>query len=262
MSFQFIETKIQNNTGVITLNRPEVYNALNLASKFEIIKAIKEFNRDQNIRSIVITGQGKAFCSGQDLNDRTVKPEAGKKTDIGHTLSTEWNPLINCIKQSEKIVIAAINGVCAGAGLSVALASDFKITIPNNRFICGFAQIGLCPDAGLNHCLVRALGYSKALEFSLSGKPMSSEEMLSYGLINLIDENYLDKAMELSHSINQLAPLAVKITKRNLMKAMDENFDFMLENEIAAQRFLGFTQDYSEGVNAFLEKRKPLFKGI
>lgn len=258
--FKYIKTDIKEQTGIVTINRPEVYNALNVESKLEIIKAIKIFNIDQNVRSIILTGEGKAFCSGQDLNDRTVDATKGP-VDIGITLRREWNPLVKAIRTSEKIVIAAINGVAAGAGLSVALACDLKVTIPKNRFINGFTQIGLAPDAGMDHHLARAMGYSKALEFALFGKPMTSEEALDYGFINEINDDYMGRSMELSTQVNSLAPLSVKLVKKNLLFAMDEDFQSVVDRETYAQRFLGFSEDYKEGVGAFLGKRKPNFKG-
>ena len=145
-TFETIKFEIKNMTAIITLNRPTVYNALNIQGKLEIISAIREANKDANVRSIVLAAEGKAFCSGQDLNDRSVDASQGP-VDIGHTIETEWNPLIDAIKSSDKLVIAAIQGVCAGAGLSVALACDMKIAAPGVRFISGFSQIGLAPEA-------------------------------------------------------------------------------------------------------------------
>jgi 2-(1,2-epoxy-1,2-dihydrophenyl)acetyl-CoA isomerase len=185
--FEFIETNIANNTLVITINREKVYNALNTKSKMEIIKAIKSAAKDDTVRSIVLTAKGKAFCSGQDLNDRTVN-DPGKRVDIGKTIEEEWNPLVLAIRNSEKLVIGAINGVAAGAGLSVALACDIKVAAPGTRFICGFTQIGLAPDAGLSSALVRNLGYSKALEFSLMGKPLLAEDLEKFNLITFKPE--------------------------------------------------------------------------
>jgi len=257
--FKFIEVENKDGTGVITINRPEVYNALNVQGKLEIIKAIKKFNKDDSVQSIILTGKGKSFCSGQDLNDRTVNNDG--PVDIGKTLITEWNPLINTIRKSEKIVIAAINGVCAGAGFSVVMSCDIKVTISKNRFISGFTQIGLAPDAGMGHILVRAMGYSRALDFALMGKPLSSEEALSYGLINEIDDQYLKKAHEIAQKINKLAPLSVKIVKKNLLYALDHSFSDVINRETHSQRFLGFSDDYKEGISSFLEKRKPNFKG-
>lgn len=259
-TFENIKYEIQGATAVITLNRPQVFNALNVQGKLDIIHAIKEANKDATIRSIVIAAEGKAFCSGQDLNDRTVDATKGP-VDIGHTIETEWNPLIEAIKTSEKIVIGAIQGVCAGAGLSVALACDFKVAAPGIRFISGFSQIGLAPDAGMSFMLVRQIGYSKALEFALMGKPLLSEQMLEYNFINSIAENPLAAALELSSNINNLAPLSVKMVKKNLQYAQEKDLNEVLSREKYVQRFLGFSLDYKEGVAAFLEKRKPNFKG-
>jgi 2-(1,2-epoxy-1,2-dihydrophenyl)acetyl-CoA isomerase len=259
-SFETIKYEVKDGTAVITLNRPQVYNALNVQGKLDIISGIKEANKDASIRSIVLAAEGKAFCSGQDLNDRTVDASKGP-VDIGHTIETEWNPLIEAIRNSEKLVIAAIQGVCAGAGLSVALAADMKIAAPGIRFISGFSQIGLAPDAGMSFMLVRQMGYTKALEFALLGKPLLSEQMLEYNFINRIAENPLEEAIKLSHEINQLAPLSVKMVKKNLHFAAEKELGEVLNREKNVQRFLGFSKDYKEGVSAFLEKRKPEFKG-
>jgi 2-(1,2-epoxy-1,2-dihydrophenyl)acetyl-CoA isomerase len=260
-TFETIKYEVKNLTAVITINRPEVYNALNVQGKLDIIAAIREANKDNNVRSIVLAAEGKAFCSGQDLNDRTVDATKGP-VDIGHTLETEWNPLIEAIRSSEKLVIAAIHGVCAGAGLSVALASDMKIAAPGVRFISGFSQIGLAPDAGLSFMLVRQMGYTKALEFALLGKPLLSEEMLEYNFINRIAENPMAEAMELAQQINNLAPLSVKMVKKNLQFANERELKDVLNREKQVQRYLGFSEDYKEGVKAFMEKRKAQFKGL
>jgi|SRR5665647_346877 len=259
-SFETIKYEIMDGTAVITINRPQVFNALNVQGKLDIISAIKEAGKDNGIRSIVLAAEGKAFCSGQDLNDRSVDASKGP-VDIGHTIETEWNPLIEAIKNSEKLIIAAIQGVCAGAGLSVALACDMKIAAPGVRFISGFSQIGLAPDAGMSFMLVRQMGYTKALEFALLGKPLLSETMLSYNFINRIAENPLETAMELSKEINQLAPLSVKMVKKNFQHASEKELGDVLDREKYVQRYLGFSADYKEGVTAFLEKRKPQFKG-
>lgn len=259
-TFETIKYEIKEGTALITINRPQVYNALNVQGKIDIISGIKEANKDPSVRSIVLTAEGKAFCSGQDLNDRTVDATKGP-VDIGHTIETEWNPLIEAIRSSEKLVIGAINGVCAGAGLSVALACDLKIAGPGLRFISGFSQIGLAPDAGMSFMLVRQMGYTKALEFALLGKPLLSESMLEYNFINKIAEDPLEEALKLSSEINSLAPLSVKMVKKNLHFANQHELEHVLNREKYVQRFLGFSLDYKEGVTAFLEKRRPNFKG-
>ena len=259
-TFETIKYEVKDGTAIITINRPQVYNALNVQGKLDIISGIKEANKDQAIRSIILTAEGKAFCSGQDLNDRTVDASKGP-VDIGHTIETEWNPLIDAIRSSDKLVIGAINGVCAGAGLSVALACDMKIAPAGNRFISGFSQIGLAPDAGMSFMLVQQMGYTKALEFALLGKPLLSEDMLEYNFINKIAEKPLEEALKLASEINNLAPLSVKMVKKNFQFAAEKELGEVLDREKYVQRFLGFSQDYKEGVSAFLEKRKPQFKG-
>ena len=259
-TFETIKYELKNMTAVITINRPQVYNALNVQGKLDIISAIREANKDSNVRSIVLAAEGKAFCSGQDLNDRSVNATLGP-VDIGHTLDTEWNPLIDAIRSSDKLIIAAIQGVCAGAGLSVALACDLKVAAPGVRFISGFSQIGLAPDAGMSFMLVRQMGYTKALEFALLGKPLLSEQMLEYNFINSIAENPVDEAVKLAEQINNLAPLSVKMVKKNFQYANEKELGEVLNREKYVQRFLGFSEDYKEGVTAFLGKRKPQFNG-
>lgn len=260
-TFETVKYEVKDGTAVITINRPQVYNALNVQGKLDIISGIREANKDASVRSIVLAAEGKAFCSGQDLNDRTVDASKGP-VDIGHTIETEWNPLIEAIRTSDKLVIGAIQGVCAGAGLSVALACDMKIAAPGVRFISGFSQIGLAPDAGMSFMLVRQMGYTKALEFALLGKPLLSEQMLEYNFISKIAENPLEEALKLAQEINNLAPLSVKMVKKNLQYANEKELGDVLNREKYVQRFLGFSQDYKEGVSAFLEKRKPSFKGL
>ena len=259
-NFETILYRLDGATAVVTINRPKVYNALNVQGKLDIIKAIREANKDPAVRSIVLAAEGKAFCSGQDLNDRTVDASKGP-VDIGRTIETEWNPLIEAIRNSEKLVIAAIQGVCAGAGLSVALACDLKIAAPGVRFISGFSQIGLAPDAGMSFMLVRQMGYTKALEFALLGKPLLSETMLEYNFINAVAEDPLQEAMVYAAQINGLAPLSVKMVKKNLQFASEKELGDVLKREKYVQRFLGFSADYKEGVTAFLEKRKPAWLG-
>ncbi len=253
-------TETNMGIGIIKINRPAVYGALTRDAKFEIIKSIRVMNRDPEVKTIILTSEGKAFCSGQDLNDRTV--QAGDRpVDLGITLNEEWNPVVNAIRNSKKIVIGAINGVCAGAGVSVALACDLIVAKPGVKFVSGFAKLGLCPDAGSTHVFTKALGAKKALEFFLFNLPLTSEQMLDYGLINAVDEEYLDKAYAMAKEINQMAPLALQLVKENIREAGDLSYNSSMEREVYAQRFLGNSEDYKEGLDAFFEKRTPNFKG-
>lgn len=244
----------------ISINRPKVYNALTRDAKLEIIKAIRTANKDDSVRAIILTGEGKAFSSGQDLNDRTV--QGGEvAVDLGHTLETEWNPLVNAIRDSKKLVIGAINGVAAGAGLSVALACDLITSRPGVKFVSGFSALGLAPDAGSTFTFLKAFGYQKTLEFFLFNNPLFSEDLEKAGMINHIGDDYLEKANEWANQISGMAPLSLELIKKNLKNAMDSTFAESMENETSAQRFLGNSSDYQEGLKAFFEKRKPEFKG-
>jgi len=258
--YTYINYATEEMSAIITINREEVYNALNADAKLEIVKAIRAANRDENIRSIILTAAGKAFCTGQDLNDRNV--QAGEKAvDLGNTLETEWNPLVMAIRDSKKIVIGAINGVCAGAGLSVALACDYIIASPGVKFISGFSKLGLAPDAGSSFTFTRALGEKRTLDFFLFNNPLLSEELASAGLINNVSTTLLESAKEVAQNINAMAPNCVELIKKNIQFAAERTFKESINNEIYAQRFLGNSQDYKEGLSAFFEKRAPNFKG-
>lgn len=258
MAYSYLVVEKNANTFEIKINRPEVYNALNLDAKMEIIQAIREANKDDDVRSIILTAEGKAFCSGQDLNDRNVQ---GSKVDLGHTLETEWNPLIQAIRTSKKLVIGAINGVAAGAGLSVAMACDFLVAQKGAKFVSGFSQLGLAPDAGSSFTFVKGLGYKKTLEFFLFNQPLFSEDLLEKGMINAVSDTPLEEARAMAAKINSMAPLSLELIKKNLQNAQEKDFQHMIELETSTQRFLGASNDYQEGLKAFFEKRRPEFSG-
>lgn len=247
-------------TGTIKINRPEVYGALTREAKLEIVKAIRELNRDKEVGCIILTSEGKAFCSGQDLNDRTVQANE-KAVDLGVTLNEEWNPLVNAIRNSKKIVIGAINGVCAGAGVSVALACDLVVSKPGVKFVSGFAKLGLCPDAGSTFEFTKALGQKKALEFFLFNAPLKAELLLEKGMINSVHEDFMSVASEWAQQINMLAPLSLELIKENIRNAIDSSYNDSMDRETCSQRFLGNSEDYQEGLQAFFEKRTPNFLG-
>ncbi|MBC7712539.1 MAG: enoyl-CoA hydratase/isomerase family protein [Rhizobacter sp.] len=260
MPFKFITYAEENRTATITMNRPELYNALNAEAKMEVVQAIREANKSAAVNSIVLTGAGKAFCTGQDLNDRSVQATEGT-IDLGHTLQTEWNPLVTAIRDSKKIVIAAVNGVCAGAGISVAIACDMIVSRPAVKFVGAFSKLGLAPDAGSTYIFSRALGYQKTMEFFLMGEALTSEELHTAGLINALSEDAVAKALEYAMAINKLSPLSTEMIKKNIKAALDSDYNQSLERETYAQRFLGNSADYKEGLSAFLAKRQPIFTG-
>lgn len=261
MSLSYINYEVVEQTAVLIIDREQVYNALNRDAKAEIVGHIRKANEDKNIRTIILTARGKAFCTGQDLNDRNISAEENNTVDLGITLETEWNPLMKSIRESEKPVIAAVNGVCAGAGLSLALSCDLIVAKNEVRFISGFSKLGLAPDAGSTYLLGRIMGLQKALEFFLLNDPLYSEDLERLGLINKISNAPLADAVELAKKINKLAPLSVQKIKKNLHVAFESSYTETIRVETNAQRLLGNSQDYKEGVKAFFEKRDPQFKG-
>jgi len=259
-SFQFITYEEVDMSAIISINRPDLYNALNAEAKIEMIQAIREANKSDHVRSIILTGNGKAFCTGQDLNDRSIQANS-KGVDLGHTLQTEWNPLINAIKDSKKIVIGSINGVCAGAGISVAIACDLIVSKPQVKFVGAFSKLGLAPDAGSTYTFSRALGYQRTMEFFLLGNALTSEELHGFGLINKIAEDSFERAKEYAAAINKLSPLSTEMIKKNIKSSLDSSFSESMDRETYTQRFLGNSADYKEGLAAFLAKREPHFSG-
>ncbi len=260
MSYEHLIYETRGRTALIKINRPKVYNALTTAGKLEIIQAVREANKDAGVRTIILTGEGNAFCTGQDLNDRSV--QAGSRpVDLGHTLQTEWNPLVGALRESKKIVIGAVNGVCAGAGLSVAMACDLIVAKPGAKFVSGFAKLGLCPDAGSSFVFTRALGAKRALEFFLLNNPLLSEDLAAVGLVNKVAEDVVGESLKIAELLNPMAPQAVEIIKKNVQWGQEAALATVIERETAAQRFLGNSADYQEGLKAFFEKRTPEFKG-
>ena len=259
-TFKYIKYSEENQTAIITMNRPEMYNALNADAKMEVVIAIREANKNPAVKSIILTGEGKAFCTGQDLNDRSVQANSGG-VDLGHTLQTEWNPLVNSIRDSKKIVIAAINGVCAGAGISVAIACDLLVSKPGVKFVGAFSKLGLAPDAGSTYVFTRALGYHKTMEFFLMGEALTTDELHTAGLINALAPDVMVRAVEYSEQLNKLSPLSSEMIKKNIKASSDSNYSDSMERETSVQRFLGNSTDYKEGLSAFLEKRQPQFIG-
>jgi 2-(1,2-epoxy-1,2-dihydrophenyl)acetyl-CoA isomerase len=261
MSENFIKQEENNGVVTITINREDVYNALNKDSKKLIVKAIKSANKNSELRAIVLTGSGtKAFCSGQDLNDRSIDTKLGP-VNLGETLNNEWNPLIKAIRNSSLPVIAAVNGVCAGAGLSIAVACDLVVAVPTAKFVSGFSKLAIANDAGSGQIFARAMGPKKALEFFYFNQPLLASDMCEYGLINSVADNALETAQELASQIAALAPYSVTAIKQNVQLALETSFTESLERETKLQRFLGHTKDYQEGLLAFKEKRSPQFKG-
>ncbi|HWO78340.1 MAG TPA: enoyl-CoA hydratase-related protein [Bacillus sp. (in: firmicutes)] len=255
--FETIVTEEKNNVLWLTLNRPDKLNAFNEQMNKEVTRAIKDAGKNANIRAVVITGAGRAFCSGQDLSD------VGEDSDFGEVLRTRYNPMIEAIAGLEIPVIAAINGVAAGAGMSLALACDFRIASEKASFVEAFIHVGLVPDSGNLYYLPRIVGLAKAMELAVLGEKINAEQAKEYGLVTQVAAaEVFDQTVEAFASrLAQMPTKAIGLIKRYLRISFDETLEGMLEKEAYAQQIAGHSADHKEGVQAFLEKRKPVFNG-
>jgi 2-(1,2-epoxy-1,2-dihydrophenyl)acetyl-CoA isomerase len=250
--------EIQEKVATITLNRPDRYNAFNNDLSFEFIDALKEARRDPEVRAVVLTGAGKAFCSGQDLQD-----VAGKKRSLGESVEKRYNPIIRLITGTEKPFICRLNGVGAGAGASIALACDYVVAADTASLVWAFAKIGLVLDSGSSYFLPRLVGRQKAFEIATCGEKINMTEALRLGLVNqVVAREALDEAvLAVANRYAQAPTKAIGLIKRMLNRSFESSLDEMLEQEKFGQETAGRTNDYQEGVQAFIEKRNPNYKG-
>ncbi|MCS6934061.1 MAG: enoyl-CoA hydratase-related protein [Chitinophagales bacterium] len=250
----------ENGICTITLNRPEVFNSFNEELSAEFIDALKKAGKDEAVRVVVITGAGKAFCSGQDLKD--IKGEVGKRS-LGDSVLRRYNPMILAIREMPKPVICRLNGVAAGAGASLALACDIIIAAENATLIEVFANVGLVPDSGSSFFLPRLVGYQKAFEWITLTTRISAAEAQQWGIVyQVVPPDTLDAAVaELANRYAQGPTKAYALTKKLLNKAYTASLTEMLTQEYYGQEIAGRSEDYAEGVRAFIEKRPAVFKG-
>ncbi|MBZ0327027.1 MAG: 2-(1,2-epoxy-1,2-dihydrophenyl)acetyl-CoA isomerase PaaG [Altibacter sp.] len=260
MSENSIELKIENNTAWITLNRPEVFNSFNREMALRLQKQLDHCEADAAIRAVVITGSGRAFCAGQDLKEVTT-PELNP--GFKKILEEHYNPIIQRIRTIEKPIIAAVNGVAAGAGANIALACDVVVASENASFIQAFSKIGLIPDSAGTFFLPRLIGFQKASALMMLGDKVSAEEAEKLGMIYKVyaAEDFNAEVTVLAETLAQMPTKALGMTKRLLNQSMTNNLQSQLEMESKLQIEAAQSDDYTEGVAAFVEKRKPNFKG-
>jgi 2-(1,2-epoxy-1,2-dihydrophenyl)acetyl-CoA isomerase len=258
VTYETIELAITDSVARITLNRPNRLNSFTRAMHAELRDALASLG---DARVVVLTGAGRGFCAGQDLNDRAVAP--GEAVDLGATVEESWNPLIRTIATLPQPVIARVNGVAAGAGANIALACDLVVAGRSARFIQSFSALGLIPDSGGSWHLPRLVGQARALGLALTGEPLAAEQAAEWGLIwKCVDDDQLNSEVDaLASRLAGLPPLGLAAIKSIIRSTGQRTLDQELDLQRDEMRRLGFTADYREGVAAFLEKRPPVFTG-
>ena len=255
----FIKTETDGNILKITLNRPDKFNSFNREMALEMQAALDKAATDKTIRAVYITGEGKAFCAGQDLSEAMDTNGPG----IERIVREHYNPIIQKIRSIEKPVVCAVNGVAAGAGANIALACDVVIAAISVAFIQAFSKIGLIPDSGGTFFLPRLVGFGKASALMMLGDKVSAHDAEKMGMIyKVVEDNVLQTdAMTIAKILADLPTRGIGLTKLLLNKSMSNNLEDQLTYEGDMQVHAASTSDYTEGVNAFLEKRKAVFKG-
>jgi 2-(1,2-epoxy-1,2-dihydrophenyl)acetyl-CoA isomerase len=244
---------------ILTLNRPDALNSFNVEMKEALLAALKDAARDRAVRVVLLTGAGRAFSAGQDLKER----QQADAADLGTELRLRYNPIVLAMRRLEKPVIGAINGVAAGAGLSVALACDLRIASESASFIEVFARVGLVPDTGSSWFLPRLIGYARAAEMSFTTDPVDAATAERIGLVNRVvpADQLMAEAGALATRLARSAPIALALAKRALNRSLESGLEQTLEFEAELQSIAGRSKDYAEGVAAFVEKRPPNFTG-
>lgn len=255
----FILTEKKEKVTVITLNRADKFNSFNREMALQLHKALDEAEADKNCRAIVLVGTGKAFCAGQDLAE-ALDP---KGPGLERIVTEHYNPLVLRLRKIEKPIIAAVNGVAAGAGANIAIACDIVVATASASFIQAFSKIGLIPDSGGTFYLPRLIGFQKAAALMMTGDKVSATEAMQIGMIYKVYEDvvFMEETLKFAKTISEMPTRAMALTKKLLNESVLNTFEQQIALEGKIQVEASKTYDYNEGVKAFLEKRKPEFKG-
>lgn len=258
MEFETIAIERKEKVATIRFNRPSNLNAFNDLMISESIQALNAFRDDAGTRCIVMTGEGRAFSAGQDLKSAMI---TSGDVSFSEHLRQGYNELVLLMTQLEKPIIAAVNGIAAGAGFGVALAADIRLVSPKATFMLAFSRLGLIPDSGLTWFLPRLMGYGRAFEKAVTAEQISADEALSWGLANTIIPH--EQLMAVTHAwalrLAEGSAIAIALTKQAMYRAMSKSLEEALEDEASLQDVAGKTGDFIEGVDAFLQKREPDF---
>lgn len=256
---------VEKKDGVctITLNRPDKLNAFNDEMSFKLIDALKGAAKDAEVRAVVLTGAGRGFCSGQDLANRDFSDNTTARPSLGDSLRRRYNQIFLNIRNMEKPIIAAVNGVAAGAGASLAFACDFRIVSDNTNFVQSFTKVGLVPDTGATFVLPRLIGLTKAFELMLTADKLDAKTAMDLGLVNKVvaADQVMLEAMAMATKLAKGPTKAFGLTKRAVNKSIFPDLEELLEYEAYLQEIAGRSDDFQEGVKAFLEKREPAYCG-
>ena len=255
------DLRIETADGVatVTLDRPDALNALTVPLKEALVEAFRAFASDDAVRAVVLTGAGRAFCAGQDLHER-LQPDA---LPLADEIRARYNPLIRAMRALPKPIVAAVNGVAAGAGASLAFACDIRIAAEAASFLLAFGRVGLIPDSGATWLLPRLIGGAKAAELALTTDPLSAADAERLGLVARVvpAAELVQEARALARRLAAAAPVALALTKEALERSWAASFEEQLELEADLQGRAGSTADHAEGIAAFIERRRPTFRG-
>ena len=262
MDYQNIIAEEKNGVGYLTFNRPKALNSFNVDMHREVAEVLNLWTKNPDVRCVVISGEGRGFCAGQDLGDRVVDPNA-EAPDLGYSIETYYNPLIKTIVNMPKPVICAVNGVAAGAGANIALACDLVIAAKSANFVQAFCRLGLVPDSAGTWFLPRAVGHARAMGLALLGDKLPAETAKEWGMIwDVVEDAELkEKVTELAERLAKQPTFGLSLIKKAIHQSSNNTFEEQMLLERDLQRIAGRSEDYREGVQAFMNKREPNFKG-